>query len=44
LNSLPTLVLTTTQSGKIVRTAAAMLKLNLLECSLLAWLLKKSKY
>lgn len=44
LRSLPLKILTQTQSGKVVRTAAGILRLNLLECSLLAWLLKRSKY
>ena len=44
LRSLPMRIATLTQSGKVVRTAAGMLRLNLLECSLLAWLLRRSKY
>ncbi len=44
LRSIPQRVLTVTQSGKVVRTAAGILRLNLLECSLLAWLLRRSHY
>jgi hypothetical protein len=44
LRSIPQKILAATQSGKVVRTAVGILRLNLLECSLLAWLLKKSQY
>jgi hypothetical protein len=44
LRSLPVKVLALTQSGKVIRTAAGILRLNLLECSLLTWLLKRSRY
>ena len=33
-----------THPTKVLRTAASILKLNLLECALLAWLLKRSSY
>ena len=44
LDSMPSHIVTSTHSGKIVRTAASILKLNLLECSLLGWLLRGSRY
>ena len=44
LGSLPEHVLTLTNAGKVVRTVASILQLNMLECALLVWLLKRSQY
>ena len=44
MRSLPEDIVTTTQVGKVVRTAASIVKLNLLECALLGWLLKRSNF
>lgn len=44
ISSLPPHLITTLQANKVIRTVSSILKINLLECSLLSWLLKSSKY
>jgi len=44
LSSLPTKMIGCTHPTKVLRTASKILKLNLLECALLGWLLKRSNY
>lgn len=44
ISSLPSHIVTATQAGKVIRTASSILRLNLLECALLSWLLKHSNY
>lgn len=42
--NIPSTIVTTANAGKVIRTASSILRLNLLECALLGWLLKHSSY
>jgi hypothetical protein len=44
LSNLPAKMIGSTHPTKVLRTAAKILKLNLLESALLGWLLKRSNY